>query len=178
MCEGSDTLNMTVISTSLPVTETTSQPTFSAMDQMEPDYPFWHVIFWVSPHFQAFVVSTSIILFALPVSYLTGIFSFIQNIIWVWFSHWKIMQFKILMDINKNCETSWACPDDPYEKRLQIELFQSSFYPALIRNYFKLPEEVDDSDQIEEKKAFNTWTFYLWNEIKLSLIQVIILTYT
>ena len=33
-------------------------------------------------------------------------------------------------------------PDDPYEKRLQIELFQSNFYPATIRNYFKLPEDV------------------------------------
>ena len=45
-----------------------------AIDQGELDFPFWHVIFWVSPHFQAFVVSASIIIFALPVSYITGIF--------------------------------------------------------------------------------------------------------
>ena len=80
MCEASDTLNMTVSSTIVPMTDTTMQTT-SVNDQSEPDYPFWHVIFWVSPHFQAFVVSASIILFALPASYLTGIFSLIEKII-------------------------------------------------------------------------------------------------
>ena len=73
MCEATDSLNTTIslITTSM---DTTLQTTFSTIDQNEPDFPLWHVIFWVSPHFQAFVVSASIILFALPVSYLTGIF--------------------------------------------------------------------------------------------------------
>ena len=79
MCKGSDTLDITVSSTIEPITDTTLQAT-SAMDHDEPDYPFWHVIFWVSPHFQAFVVSASVILFALPVSYLTGIISFIKQL--------------------------------------------------------------------------------------------------
>ena len=70
-CEVSESLNITTSSTmmSTTVVETTSL----AIDQDE-DFPFWHVIFWVSPHFQAFVVSVSIIIFALPVSYITGIF--------------------------------------------------------------------------------------------------------
>ena len=73
MCEATDSLNTTLSSITTSM-DTTLQTTFSTIDQNEPDFPFWHVIFWVSPHFQAFVVSASIILFALPVSYLTGIF--------------------------------------------------------------------------------------------------------
>ena len=73
MCEIPDLLNTTV-SSAITSIDPTLQTTLSAIDHDEPDYPFWHVIFWVSPHFQAFVVSTSIILFALPVSYLTGNF--------------------------------------------------------------------------------------------------------
>ena len=96
MCEGSDTLNMTVSSTIEPITDTTLQAT-SAMDHDEPDYPFWHVIFWVSPHFQAFVVSASVILFALPVSYLTGIISFIKQLSQCEFR--LIIQFKILLNL-------------------------------------------------------------------------------
>ena len=57
-------------------------------------------------------------------------------------------------------ETSRACPDDPYEKRLQIELFQSNVYPSAIRNYFKLPAEVsEDSVKTEEKQPLQTETF-------------------
>ena len=81
MCEGSDTLNMTISSTIRPINDTTLPTTLSSMDHNESDYLFWHVIFWVSPHFQAFVVSTSIILFAVPVSYLTGIFSTLKHIV-------------------------------------------------------------------------------------------------
>ena len=73
MCESPDLFNTTV-SSAITSIDPTSQTTLSAIDQDEPDYPFWHVIFWVSPHFQAFVVSMSIILFALPVSYFTGNF--------------------------------------------------------------------------------------------------------
>ena len=74
--EISNPVNMTTSTMMLsPTTETTSL----AMQENESDYPFWHVIFWVSPHFQAFVVSASIILFALPVSYITGIISFISD---------------------------------------------------------------------------------------------------
>ena len=79
MCEGSDTLNMTIGSTIRPINDTTLPTTLSSMDHNESDYLFWHVIFWVSPHFQAFVVSASIILFAVPVSYLTGIFSSLKK---------------------------------------------------------------------------------------------------
>ena len=72
---------MTISSTFMPTNVTTLPTTLSLMDQNESDYLFWHVIFWVSPHFQAFVVSASIILFAVPVSYLTGIFSSLRNIV-------------------------------------------------------------------------------------------------
>ena len=59
-------------------------------------------------------------------------------------------------------ETYWACPDDPYDKRLQIELFQSNVIPSAIRYYFKLPENVsDDSVKTEEKQPLKSWNFYL-----------------
>ena len=50
-----------------------------------------------------------------------------------------------------------ASPDDPYEKKLQLELFQSQFYPAAIRNYFKLPDDTskDDIDQMNEKQPLH-----------------------
>ena len=72
MCEVSESLNKTTSSTMMSTTVVDT--TLAAIDRDEEDFPFWHVIFWVSPHFQAFVVSVSIIIFALPVSYVTGIF--------------------------------------------------------------------------------------------------------
>ena len=56
-----------------------------------------------------------------------------------------------------------ARQDDPYEKRLQIELFQSNFYPTAIRNYFKLPEDLNekDFDEMEEKQPLQ-W-LHTWN---------------
>ena len=53
-------------------------------------------------------------------------------------------------------EISTASPDDPYEKRLQIELFQSHFYPAVIRNYFKLSTDKSgkENDQKEAQSLF------------------------
>ena len=143
MCESPDSINMTAIPAITSI-EPTSQTILSAIDQDEPDYPFWHVIFWVSPHFQAFVVSTSIILFALPVSYFTGNFHRVKS------SQLRIGNSELeLID-----ENLIARQDDPYEKRLQIELFQSKFYPTAIRNYFKLPEDVNENDfnEMEEKQ--------------------------
>ena len=87
---------MTISSTFMPTNVTTLPTTLSSMDHNESNYLFWHVIFWVSPHFQAFVVSTSIILFAVPISYLTGIFSSLRNIVAV-----KLISEKTA--VSKNC---------------------------------------------------------------------------
>ena len=47
-------------------------------------------------------------------------------------------------------------PLDPYEEKLQIELFQSAFYPEFLRQYFKLPENKNfDNIDIDEKKLLN-----------------------
>ena len=45
------------------------------------EYPMWHLIFWVSPHFQMFLVSLMIALFAIPVSYLTGMVPQVKRLI-------------------------------------------------------------------------------------------------
>ena len=49
-----------------------------------------------------------------------------------------------------------ASSNDPYNKKLQIELFQSPFYPKALQNYFKL-EEVENEKS--EKKAMYSESF-------------------
>ena len=46
-----------------------------------------------------------------------------------------------------------ASPNDPYDKKLQIELFKSSIYPESVQNYFKLRDHLGDNynDEKSEK---------------------------
>ena len=53
-------------------------------------------------------------------------------------------------------EATKASPDDPYDKKLQIELFQSPFYPEALQNYFKLEEIANEKS---EKKAMYSESF-------------------
>ena len=59
-CEGNSNLNTTTFETNFDI------------DHENTEYPLWHLIFWVSPHFQMFIVSAMVALFAIPVSYFTG----------------------------------------------------------------------------------------------------------
>ena len=53
-------------------------------------------------------------------------------------------------------EATQASPDDPYDKKLQIELFQSPVYPEFLQNYFKLDEIENEKS---EKKAMYCESF-------------------
>ena len=75
-CEENSNLN----TTSIPFTNDTIETNFD-IDHEKAEYPLWHLIFWVSPHFQMFIVtyncslqfvSAMVALFAIPVSYFTG----------------------------------------------------------------------------------------------------------
>ena len=66
-CEENSNLN----TTSIPFTNQTVETNFD-IDHEKAEYPLWHLIFWVSPHFQMFIVSAMVALFAIPVSYFTG----------------------------------------------------------------------------------------------------------
>ena len=70
-CEGNSFLN----TTSIPFTNQTVETNFD-IGHEKSEYPLWHLIFWVSPHFQMFIVSAMVALFAIPVSYFTGTASF------------------------------------------------------------------------------------------------------
>ena len=52
----------------------------SEIDNILDEYPIWHVIFWVSPLLQMFVVSFVMTITAIVVSYLTGIVTKIKSI--------------------------------------------------------------------------------------------------
>ena len=69
-CEGKNFPNTTSMSFINHTIETNFE-----LDHEKAEYPLWHLIFWISPHFQMFIVSAMVALFAIPVSYFTGIAS-------------------------------------------------------------------------------------------------------
>lgn len=97
-------------------------------------YPLWHLLFWISPHFENFLICGWFLLVSYLVSKLTasGLFSILIN---------KINLTLYSYSPNEQIiEVNWkyVLEHDPYDPNLLIEFFQSDFYPSSLRLVFEI----------------------------------------